>query len=213
MWVGAAIGMSLFGVSEVISGNQIHFIFLPIAVFYGLAFLLVLWNRLEINLNPLRVLFLTLIFAVTGIPLMLTLLAGQSAKIQWPPYVPPFISLLQNWFKPQEILSSDMPWAVAWYANRKCLLLPETVRQFNEVSDFGALGSSIVGLYLTPVSGSASFLSIIKGPYKEWAPVIMRTVNLNDFLLKSFTPLPIDGECILYADSDRWARKFSKPNR
>jgi hypothetical protein len=121
--------------------------------------------------------------------------------------VPPFISVLHNWFKPQEILSSDMPWAVAWYANRKCLLLPETVRQLNEVSDFGALGSPIVGLYLTPVSGNASFLSIIKGPYKEWAPVIMRTVNLNDFLLKSFTPLPIDGECILYADSDRWARK------
>ena len=40
--------------------------------------------------------------------------------------------------------------------------------------------------------------------------MIMRTVNLNDFLLKSFTPLPIDGECILYADSDRWARKSAK---
>jgi len=207
MWVGAAVGMSLFGVSEVISGNQIHSIFLPIAVFYGLAFLLVLWNRLEINVKPLRILFLTSVFIVTGTPLMLTLLAGPQSKIQWPPYVPPFISVLHNWFKPQEILSSDMPWAVAWYANRKCLLLPETVRQLNEVSDFGALGSPIVGLYLTPVSGNASFLSIIKGPYKEWAPVIMRTVNLNDFLLKSFTPLPIDGECILYADSDRWARK------
>ena len=210
MWVGAAIGMSLFGVKETVSGSQIHFIFLPIAVFYGLAFLLVLWNRLEINLNPLRILFLTLIFVVTGTPLLLTLLAGPQSKIQWPPYVPPFISVLHNWFKPQEILSSDMPWAVAWYANRKCLLLPETVRQLNEVSDFGALGSPIVGLYLTPVSGSASFLSIIKGPYKEWAPVIMRTVNLNDFLLKSFTPLPIDGECILYADSERWARKSAQ---
>ena len=38
----------------------------------------------------------------------------------------------------------------------------------------------------------------------------MRTMNLNDFLLKSFTALPIDGECILYADSDRWAHKGSQ---
>jgi len=210
MWGGAAVGMSLFGVKEVISGSQVHFIFLPIAIFYGLAFLLVLWNRLEINLKPLRVLFLVLIFVLTGAPLLLTLLARQPYRVQWPPYVPPFISVLHNWFKPQEILSSDMPWAVAWYANRKCLLLPESIGQLNEVSDFGTLGSPIVGLYLTPVSGSESFLSIIKGPYKEWAPVIMRTVNRNDFLLKSFTPLPIDGECILYADSERWANKSAQ---
>jgi hypothetical protein len=64
-----------------------------------------------------------------------------------------------------------------------------------------------VGLYLTPISGRDDFLSLVKGENKEWGPVIMRTVNLNDFLLKSFTPLPIDGECILYADTDRWARK------
>jgi len=35
-------------------------------------------------------------------------------------------------------------------------------------------------------------------------------VNLEDFLLKKFTPLPIDGECILYADSERWARKSTQ---
>jgi hypothetical protein len=103
-----------------------------------------------------------------------------------------------------------MPWAVAWYADRKCVLLPETMHAFNELSDYGTLGSPVVGLYLTPISGNQDFLSLIKGKYKEWGPVIMRTVNLNDFLLKSFTPLPIDGECILYADRDRWATSSSK---
>jgi hypothetical protein len=102
-----------------------------------------------------------------------------------------------------------MPWAVAWYANRKCLLIPETVRQFNEISDFGSLGTPIVGLYLTPISAGESFIDLLKGSYKDWGPVIMRTVNINDFLLKSFTPLPINGECILYADTERWARKSS----
>jgi hypothetical protein len=38
----------------------------------------------------------------------------------------------------------------------------------------------------------------------------MRTVNLNDFPLKSFTSLPIDGECVLYADSERWAKKSTQ---
>ena len=210
MWLGAAIGMTLFGVKGVISGNQLHIIFLPIFIIYGTAFLLVLWSRLEITLTAFRILFLSVVFLVAATPMLLTLLAGQPSRIQWPPYVPPFISVLQNWFGPREVLSSDMPWAVAWYANRKSLLLPETVRAFNEISDYGTLGSPIVGLYLTPVSGKEEFVDLVKGPYKEWGPVIMRTVNLNEFLLKSFTPLPIDGECILYADSDRWARKSLK---
>jgi len=210
MWVGAIIGMTFFGVSGAVSGNQLHAVFLPIFIIYGLAFVLVLWNRLEISFKPLRIAFLTLIFFISGTPMLLTLLAGQTARIQWPPYVPPFIAILQNWFQKEEILCSDMPWALAWYADRKCLLLPETVKAFDEISDYSTLGSSIVGLYLTPISGRDDFLSLVKGTNKEWGPVIMRTVNLNEFLLKSFTPLPIDGECILYADTERWARKTVK---
>jgi hypothetical protein len=207
MWVGVTVGMTLFGVKEAVSGNQLHIVFLPAFLLYGLAFLLVLWNRLNISLKALRVVFLSALFLLAAAPMLLRFIAGAQAKIQWPPYVPPFISVLQKWYQPKEILCSDMPWAVAWYANRKCLLLPETVRQFNQISDFGVLGTPIVGLYLTPVSGGQDFLSLIKGPYKEWGPVIMRTVNLNDFLLKSFTPLPVDGECILYADRERWSHK------
>lgn len=207
MWAGATMGMTLFGVREAVSGNQLHIVFLPVFVIYGLAFLMVLWNRLNIPLKALRIVFLSALFLLAAAPMLLRFVAGAQARIQWPPYVPPFIAVLQKWYQPGEILCSDMPWAVAWYANRKCLLLPETVRQFNQISDFGVLGKQLVGLYLTPISGGQNFLSLIKGPYKEWGPVIMRTVNLNDFLLKSFTPLPVDGECILYADRERWARK------
>jgi hypothetical protein len=207
MWAGAAVGMTLFGVKEAVSANQLHIVFLPAFLLYGLAFLLVLWNRLNISLKAFRIVFLSALFLLAAAPMLLRFVAGAQSKIQWPPYVPPFISVLQKWYEPKEILCSDMPWAVAWYANRKCLLLPETVRQFNQISDFGIVGSPIVGLYLTPISGGQDFLALIKGPYKEWGPVIMRTVNLNDFLLKSFTPLPVDGECILYSDRERWARK------
>jgi 4-amino-4-deoxy-L-arabinose transferase-like glycosyltransferase len=210
MWFSMTVGMTLFGVKGAISGNQLHLLFLPIFVIYGTAFLLVLWNRLNFSLPALRIIFLTGIFLISGAPMILTLLAGQQARIQWPPYVPPFISVLGKWFEPHEVLCSDMPWGVAWYANRKCLLLPESIHAFDEISDYGTLGTSIVGLYLTPISGQEDFMTLVKGPYKDWGPVIMRTISLENFALKSFTPLPIDGECILYADSDRWARKSTQ---
>jgi 4-amino-4-deoxy-L-arabinose transferase-like glycosyltransferase len=207
MWVGLTVGISLFGVKETVSGNQLHIIFLPAFVLYGTAFLLVLWNRLNISFKPMRTLFLSVTALVVATPMLITLLIGQNSRIQWPPYVPPFITVLGTWFGPKELLSSDMPWAVAWYANRKCLLIPETVKALTEISDFTTLGSPISGLYLTPISGRTEFLSLVKGPSKDWGPVIMRTVNVNSFLFKSFTPLPIDGECILYADRDRWTQK------
>ncbi len=207
MWVGMTLGMALFGVKETISANQLHIIFLPIFLLYGMAFLLVLWNRLNIAEKGLRMIFLTAVFLICAQPMIQALLAGEQARIQWPPYVPPFVTMLGNWFEPQEVLSSDMPWAVAWYAHRKCLLLPKTLRDFTEISDYGILGSSIVGLYLTPISGNESVISLSKGPYKEWGPLIMRNANLSNFSLKSFVSLPIDEECILYADSARWTRK------
>jgi hypothetical protein len=207
MWAGATLGMTLFGVKDVVSGNQLHVVFLPVFLIYGLAFLMVLWNRLNIPLRALRIAFLSVLFLLAAAPMLLRFLAGAQGRIQWPPYVPPFISVLQKWYEPGEILCSDMPWAVAWYANRKCLLMPETVRQFNQVSDFRLLGKPITGLYLTPISSGQDFITLIKGPYKEWGPVIMRTVNPKDFLLPSFTPLPVDGECILYADRVRWSRR------
>lgn len=210
MWGGAAVGMALYGVQKEVSGNQLHVIFLPLCVLYGLAFLLVLWNRLNISFAPLRTVFLCLIFLLAGAPMLLTLIVGQKGRIQWPPYVPPIIGMLNSWYGPKEVLCSDMPWAVAWYANRKCLLLPETIRALNETSDYSVLGSPVVGLYLTPVTGNLDFIALVKGPYKEWGQVIMRTVNLNDFLLKKFTALPIDGECILYSDTERWNAKSAK---
>jgi Dolichyl-phosphate-mannose-protein mannosyltransferase len=207
MWLGMTLGMTFFGVKEPVSGNQLHIVFQPVFITFGLAFILVLWNRLGISSPPLRIAFLSILFLMSGTPMLLTLLAGQPARIQWPPYVPPFIAVLEKWFQPKEVLCSDMPWAVAWYANRKCLLLPDTVHALDEISDYNALGSPVVGLYLTPVSGNQDFLSLMKGPDKDWGPVIMRTINLNDFLLKCFTPLPVDGECILYADTERWMQK------
>jgi hypothetical protein len=97
---------------------------------------------------------------------------------------------------------------VAWYADRKSLWLPNSLRDWGQLYDYENLKSPIVGLYLTPVTGNQPFISgIAKGEFKEWAPFITRTANLRDFPLKAVTPLPIDGECIYYSDRDRWTNR------
>jgi hypothetical protein len=208
MWAGAFIGMALCGVDGAVSSNQLHVLFIPLFVFYGLAFLLVLFGRLETTQPVFRTAFIVGLFLLSGLPLLATLFSGRNIAIQWPPYVPPFIAVLGDWYDSKEILATDMPWATAWYAQRRSVLLPKSVKDFNRISDFRLLGAPVSGLYLTPVTGDQPlFSNIYKGAYTDWVFFITRPPNVQGFSLPVFTPLPIDGECILFADRDRWSRR------
>jgi hypothetical protein len=106
--------------------------------------------------------------------------------------------------KPEEITASDMPWAIAWYADRRSIWLPDTVRAFTEFHDYGVFGAPVNGLYLTPISGSQNKLGdILKGEYKDWAAVILRSVDLQRFPLKWATLLGLENECVFFSDHDR----------
>lgn len=209
MWVFALLGMSAFGLGDRgLQSNDLHLLFVPLLAAYGMAFVLVLWTRLEIHVRLLRIAFLVLLFVVSGAPLINELITKENARVQWPPYVPPYIAILSEWTAPNEIIMSDMPWAVAWYADRKSLWLPRSVNDYVTLNDYNQLNGAIVGLYLTPVTGNSAFIAdIAKGEWKDWAPFITRNVVSKDFPLKVSTPLPIGGECIFYADRDRWSAK------
>jgi len=208
MWLGAVIGMGFFGNDGVISSNQLHVLFVPIFIFFGLAFLLVLWSRWDINYPILRIIFLSVIVFLCAAPLLATLFTGRGAAINWPPYVPPFIAVLGEWFGEDEVIASDMPWAVAWYAQRKSLLVPDTVKSFNSINDYRMIGAPVSGLYLTPISGNARLFSdIYKGAWKEWALLITRPPRVDGFALPYFTALPIEGECMIFSDRDRWNKR------
>lgn len=210
MWLFAVFGMSVFGMPDAttLKSNDLHVLFIPLMICYGLAFVLVMWTRLEINVKLVRLGFITLLFVLSALPFLqnfLLLIGGPQTKVQWPPYVPPGIALLGTWTTEKEIIASDMPWAVAWYADRRSIWLPLTIKDFIDLNDYKQLNNEIVGLYLTPVSAYAPFLNeIVKGEYKEWAPFILRNIQTREFPLKVSTVMPIDNECIFYADRDRW---------
>jgi hypothetical protein len=97
-----------------------------------------------------------------------------------------------------------MPWAVAWYADRRSLWVPDTLKTLTEFNDYNVLGGPVNGLYLTPVSGSQNTLGdILKGEYRDWATVILRSVNLEKFPFKWATLLGLENECIFFSDHDR----------
>jgi hypothetical protein len=178
---------------------------------FGLAWLLVQWNRLGFQLPLARVAFLVVVFLLCGFPFINTLyglvLGTPKYGVRWPPYVPPYIGLLNSWMKPREITASDMPWAIAWYADRRSILLPETVKIVTDLSDNNVLGGPIAAVYLTPISGSENKLGdITRGEYKDWAGVIEQSTDLSKFPFKWGTlALGIDKQCAFLSDYDRSA--------
>jgi len=97
-----------------------------------------------------------------------------------------------------------MPWAVAWYADRRSVWLPETMQRFNELADYAVLGGPVNGLYITPVSGSENKVGdVVKGEYKDWGQLILRTMDLQKFPLKWAVFLGIENECVFFSDHDR----------
>jgi Dolichyl-phosphate-mannose-protein mannosyltransferase len=208
MWAGAIVGMSLYGVApeQGVAANELHVLFVPVMSCFGLAWLLVQWNRLGFS-DIARLGFIALLYVLCALPLILSLpyfTPSSRPQIRWPPYVPPYIAVLNDWMKSNEIIASDMPWAVAWYADRRSVWLPDTMQRFTELNDYGILGAPVNGLYLTPVSGSDNKLrDIIKGEYKDWAPLILRNVDMQKFPLKWATLLGIESECVFFSDHDR----------
>ena len=217
MWIGALLGMAVIGPKNetvqytTVYSNDLHVLLIPLLTSYGFAFVLMMWSRLEINVRLVRLAFMTTIYLISAMPFIqqfIDLEKSPTRPFQWPPYIPPYIAILNVWTNEREIIASDMPWAVAWYADRKSLWVPKTVADFIALNDYKSLGNHLVGLYLTPVSGDRAFMhDIVKGEYKEWAPFVLRQVNVKDFPLRAVTPMPIDNECVFYADRDRWSSR------
>ncbi len=206
MWTGAVFGMAVFGISEEqgVSANQFHLLFIPLLTCYGLAYILVQWSRLEMNHRFFDLPFLLGVFLICGLPMIFTFTFSTSKwRVRWPPYLPPNIVIMGDWMDTREIIASDMPWAVAWYGNRRSVWVPITVKTFLEMRDFDQLGGPINGLYLTPVSGSENRLGdLLTGDYREWTPYIVRNANLENFPLRWAIPHGPQ-ECVFFSNRDR----------
>lgn len=192
MWLFAAVGMAIFGInsSSTLHPNQIHLLFAPIMAAYGLAFLSILWSRLPIvsQVPALRYAHYIAVVVVSAAPLILSLprdvrtfllFADKGGWPQWPPYYPLILNRgLSSWVdknpESAEIIISDQPWAVAWYADAHSLWLPKSLVDFNNL-DAKAIdqGNRFSGVLITPSSRDDGSVSSVIKENGDFAPLIL----------------------------------------
>jgi hypothetical protein len=221
MWLFGVLGMSYFGFSDYdlqdkLQANDLHVLFIPVMVFYGLALVLVLWSRVtvqdrELSRLPIfNVSFQIGLVALAAFPLLNRYTDPPRIGFSFPPYYPQALGELGEWYTDRDVICSDMPWATAWYADRKSLWLPMSLPDFNELNDF-KFNSRVTGLLFTPVTGFRGLLSDVGvGEFREWRAFIMRDPRAaTNFPLKAARGIAFAGAAhyLLFADRDRWTER------
>jgi hypothetical protein len=120
----------------------------PLVVVYGVSLFFVVLDQVELPFFQLRAAAIGLFALVACLPLILAILPPKTSPIVYPPYYPPGIQRAVSWTKEDELMMSDVPWAVAWYGQSQCVWLTLNARvDFFAIHDFL---KPISALYLTP---------------------------------------------------------------
>jgi len=190
MWSAGALGLSFFGISDnVLDPNQTHLLFAPLMTAYGIAFITILWSRLDfvMQIPMMRNVHHIVIIGICALPLVLEL--PRQARIglsvrdrggypHWPPYYAPALENsdggLNGIVRENEVVFSDQPWAVAWYADRVSIWLPPTKEGFLKLES-AALNQQtpIVGVLISPSSHGAENVSRATDLYRDFSAMVL----------------------------------------
>jgi len=120
----------------------------PLVFIYGVSFFFTFLDQMKLVVPQLRYVVIAVFVALSCLPMILisTLLAPKTSPVVYPPYYPPDIQNIAGWMKENELMMSDVPWAVAWYGRHQCVWLT-----LNAQDDFFAIND-----YLKPVQGALS---------------------------------------------------------
>ena len=187
MWVMGTLGMAIFGLSESnLDPNQLHILFSPIMTAYGLAFVSILWARIELPAGGILMRYghFAIVILISAGPLILKFpretinaLSSSGANTVWPPYWPPVFSrTLHNATDDDDVIFSDQPWAVAWYADRISIWLPRKVDEFLDLEKLATDQElSVAGIVITPMSfkGDVLFSQVPFGYSEDFAPLML----------------------------------------
>jgi len=175
-------------------------VLLPVVLVIGSAFFFILLDRLNIEIELINNLIVIAVLFFSSVPLILTLVVPNYKIINYPPYAPSEINLCGRLALPEEWITSDMPWATAWYADHASLWLPDSIVDFERLHD-NVCPTAL--LLLTPVTLEAPVTNLTSGEDKDWYAFIIGVNLPANFPLQAHTV--INPQCyVLWSDRERW---------
>jgi 4-amino-4-deoxy-L-arabinose transferase-like glycosyltransferase len=202
-----ALGQTQLSVeSPEVNSENLLVLLAPLAFIYGVGLFLTLLDQMNLPVLQLRYPIIAAFLALTCLPMILVMLPPKTVPVAYPPYYPPDIQQTAGWMKENELMMSDVPWAVAWYGQRQCVWL-----SLNTQDDFDAINywvKPVQALYLTPETMDSRFVSDwVRTRNYSWGSFILQVVTQNQippqFPLR-IAPTGYLPERLFLTDRERW---------
>ncbi len=208
MWICACIGMALYGISSPLNASQLMPLFAPLFTAYGISLTFNLLARLKLNERFATAQGITIgaiLLASSGTFLLNIprdihrgIWLSNLAQPHYPPYYPAALNAqeegkevsLVDKSNGEDVIVTDQPWAVAWYADRKALWLPRRVDSFVDELEpiITKAGKKVQGFLITPSSHSPNHDTAVAGRPGGVKGIMMENGD--------FAPLMLEG-CVL----------------
>lgn len=179
----------------------------PLVLMFGAALVYVLVFSIELPAEAWRNVIFSGVTFVMWIPLLITFGPPKVHPVAYPPYYPPTIQRVASWFGEDDLIMSDMPWAVAWYGNRRSILLCKNPdEEFMQINDWH---KTINGLHLSRITLDQRYISGWLLNARDWGRFIIQFLNIAKVpegfpLRQAVDILATFPDHILIADRKRW---------
>jgi hypothetical protein len=204
--VAQALGRTqLSEMSPEINSENLLVLLAPLIFVFSAGFFFTLLEQMTLPLRQLRYVIIGAFVTICCLPEIFALLPPGASPIVYPPYYPPEIQQTAGWMKPNELMMSDVPWAVAWYGQRQCIWLT-----LDAQDDFFAVND-----YLKPVEALYLTSETMDGKlFTEWGPssknswghfmmaILSQNKSPQTFSLQFAAPYVLSG--MFLTDRVRW---------
>jgi hypothetical protein len=204
--------------SSQVNSENLLVLLAPLVFMYGVALFFPLLNQMTLPFVAARRWVIGFFVTLTALPVGLALLPPHADPRVLPPYYPPLIQQFAGWLRPDELMMSDLPWAVAWYGHHRCVWTTLHVRSVRGHEDFYAINDlrrPVAALYLTHLTlDEPLFSQLYRDPRSAqdlaWGRFVSDSVLRNE--LPSGFPLQhaplgfLERGHFLLADRARWRK-------
>jgi len=164
--------------SPEVNTENLIVLLIPLIFSYGVSFFFTFLDQMRLPVTQLRYFIVAAFAVVSCLPLISTLISPRTSPLVYPPYYPPDIQRAAGWMRENELMMSDVPWAVAWYGHRQCVWLTLNTRE-----DFEAINTwikPVAALYLTTETMDGKFISdMVRSGENGWGSFVTQAVLQN----------------------------------
>lgn len=199
-----------------INSENLLVLFAPAVLVCGVGMFYLLLDNMKFVQSYSRYVVIALFVVVLSLPMLFAIFSSKTNPVAYPPYRPAAIQNFTQLMRKDEMVMSDMPWAVAWYGDRQSVWLTlnamvERNSQHEWEESFFAVNDMlkpVAALYLTPRTLDARFQSEwTRAGELSWLNFVMQTLLKKEpppsFPLRQVLPGYWPEQLVLF-DTKRW---------